>query len=42
VSGTGPARPTSRTSSVVGNVLTVLALLVAAGLLLRRLGVLHH
>jgi hypothetical protein len=42
VSGTGPARPTSRTGRVISNLLTVLALLVAGGLLLRRLGLLHH
>ncbi|HLK89169.1 MAG TPA: hypothetical protein VKZ18_04690 [Polyangia bacterium] len=42
VTGTGPARPASRGRSVVSNVLTVLLLLVAVALLLRRFGVLHR
>ena len=40
--GTGPARPTSWARRVTGNVITVLLLLVAVGLLLRRFGVLHR
>ena len=40
--GTGPARPTSRARRVTSNVITVLLLLVAVGLLLRRFGVLHR
>jgi hypothetical protein len=41
VTGTG-ARPTSRARRVTSNVITVLLLLIAVGLLLRRLGVLRH
>ncbi|HVY38023.1 MAG TPA: hypothetical protein VHM31_08810 [Polyangia bacterium] len=39
VVGKGPARPQSRARRVMGNVLTVLLLLVAVALLLRRFGV---
>jgi hypothetical protein len=42
VTGTGGPRPTSRARRVTSNVVTVLLLLVAAVLVLRRLGVLHH
>jgi hypothetical protein len=42
VTGTGPAQPTSRARRLTGNVITVLLLLVAVGLLLWRFGVLHR
>jgi hypothetical protein len=42
VTGTGGGRPASRARRVAGNAITLLLLLVAVGLLLRRLGVLHH
>jgi hypothetical protein len=41
VTGTGPARPSSRSRRVVSNVITAVLLLLALGLLLRRFGVLH-
>ena len=41
IAGKEPARPASRTRRVLGNVVTVVLLLVAAGLLLRRFGLLH-
>jgi hypothetical protein len=37
-----PARPASRTRRVLGSVVTVVLLLVAAGLLLRRFGLLRR
>jgi hypothetical protein len=40
--GTGPSRPTSRAGRAMSNVITVVLLLVAAALLLRRFGVLHR
>jgi hypothetical protein len=42
VTGTGPARPTSLARRLASNVITVLLLLVATALLLRRFGVLHR
>jgi hypothetical protein len=39
VTGSGPARPTSRSRRALGNVLTVVLLLVAAALIGRRFGV---
>jgi hypothetical protein len=42
VTGTGPAQPTSRARRLAGNVITVVLLLVAVGLLLWRFGVLHR
>jgi hypothetical protein len=42
VTGTGGARPTSRARSVTSNVITVLLLLIAVALLLRRFGVFRH
>jgi flagellar biogenesis protein FliO len=42
VTGSAPARPTSRARRVTGNVITVLMLVVAAALLLRRFGVFHR
>lgn len=42
VTGTGPARPTSPGRRVLSNLVTVVLLLVAVGLLLRRFGVLHR
>ena|GEM_PF-2417522 len=42
MAGKGPARPASRTRRVLGNVVTVVLLLVAAGLLLRRFGLLDR
>jgi hypothetical protein len=40
--GTGPARPISRARRLTSNVMTVLLLLIAVSLLLRRFGVLHR
>ncbi len=42
IAGKERARPASRTRRVLGNVVTVVLLLVAAGLLLRRFGLLHR
>ncbi len=42
IAGKVPARPVSRTRRVLGNVVTVVLLLVAAWLLLRRFGLLHR
>ena len=42
VTGTGPARPKSRVHRVTSTLLTVLLLLIAVGLLLRRFGLLHR
>jgi hypothetical protein len=42
MAGKGPAHPASRTRRVLGNVVTVVLLLVAAGLLLRRFGLLDR
>jgi hypothetical protein len=41
VTGSGPARPTSRARRLASNLITVLLLAVVVGLLLRRFGV-HH
>jgi hypothetical protein len=42
MAGKGPARPVSRGRRVMGNVLTVVLLLAAVALFLRRFGVLRH
>jgi hypothetical protein len=42
VTGSGPARPTSRGRRLASNVITVVLLLVALGLLLWRFGLLHR
>ena len=42
VTKNAPARPASRTRRVLGNVVTVVLLLIAVGLLLRRFGLLHR
>jgi len=42
VTGQKPARASSRARRVVGNVVTVLLLALAVGLLLRRFGLLHR
>ncbi|MGD0835085.1 MAG: hypothetical protein ABSB49_00395 [Polyangia bacterium] len=42
MAGKEPARPPSRIRRVLGNVVTVVLVLVAAGLLLRRFGLLHR
>jgi flagellar biogenesis protein FliO len=41
VTGSGPAKPPSRAGRVTSNLITVLLLLIAVGLLLRRFGF-HH
>ena len=41
VTGAGPTRPTSRAGRLTSNLIKVLLLLLAVGLLLRRFGV-HH
>jgi hypothetical protein len=40
--GSGSARPTSRGGRLLSNLVTVVLLLVAVGLLLRRFGVIHR
>jgi hypothetical protein len=42
VTGTKSSEPTSRGGRFTSNLITVLLVLVAVGLLMRRLGVLHH
>jgi flagellar biogenesis protein FliO len=42
VTGSGPAKPSSRAGRVTGNLVTVLLLLVAVALLLRRFAFHHH
>jgi hypothetical protein len=42
VTGSGPARPTSRAGRLTSNLITVLLLLIAAAVVLRRFGVHHH
>jgi hypothetical protein len=42
VVGKGPARPVSRTRRVLGNLLTVVLLVAAVALLLRRFGIHRH
>ena len=42
VTGTGPSGPASRGRGVANTLITVVLVLVAVGLLMRRLGVLHH
>jgi hypothetical protein len=42
VTGTGGAQPTSRVGRVTSNVITVLLLLIAVALLLRRFGIFHR
>jgi len=42
MAGKGPAKPVSRGRRLLGNVLTVVLLLAAVALFLRRFGVLHR
>ena len=42
VTGQKPARPASRGRRVLGNVVTLVLLALAVGLLLRRFGLLHR
>jgi flagellar biogenesis protein FliO len=41
VTGTGRSRPASRARRVLGNVITIVLLVIAAALILRRFGVVH-